>query len=457
VNAGRSIDEANFPGFAKSKQPPRVSVPRLQGQNIQGCSTTDVMISSLRGEHRSRRSKEKNMKRTISMWLGLLAFAAVPVLAQAPPAAPTGKIHGHVVNPTGAAQSGGTISLSTDGGRSNKYTFAVDASGNYTGEAAPGTYTLVFRQKDTPPDKMVDSIDGVKIESGQDVNVDDDMSRQAFVDKLPEEQKKQLEEIRKHNSEALKANEVIKNLNADLKQVTADIKDADNARATAQQQLGASAQRTDVDAKEKEIKTAKYTEIESLMQKDTQVRPTEPVLFAYLGLGQAGQKKYDEAEASYKKVVELSANAKAPKPDILGMAHAGLGEIYARAGKVPEANAEYAEAAKVDPTKAAFYLRNEAVIFFQANNAQAQIAAAQEALKADPNQAVLYYIIGQGLVQNATVDPKTNKIILPPGCADAYQKYLELAPTGPYAADAQGILAQAGQKVSSTYKAEKKK
>jgi tetratricopeptide (TPR) repeat protein len=396
------------------------------------------------------------MKRNISLWLGLLAFAAVPVFAQAP-AEPTGKIHGHVVNPTGAAQTSGTISLSADGGHTSKYTFQVDATGSYTGEAAPGTYTVVFRQKDTPPDKMVDSIENIKVVAGQDVSADDDMSRQAFIDKLPEDQKKQLEEIRKHNSEALKANEVIKNLNADLKQVSQDIHDADGARAAAQQQLGASAAKPDLDAKEKEIKTAKYTEIESLMQKDTAVRPNEPVLWAYLGLAQAGMKKYDEAEASYKKCLELSSTAKTPKPDILGMANAGLGEIYARSGKVPEANAAYAEAAKADPTKAAFYLRNEAVIFFQAGNAQAQIAAAQEALKADPNQAVLYYIIGQGLVQNASVDSKTQKILLPPGCAEAYQKYLELAPTGPYAADAQGILAQAGQKVSSSYKAGKSK
>ncbi len=408
----------------------------------------------------SRRSKEKKMKRTISLWLGLLAFAAVPVLSQAPaaaPAGPTGKIHGRVTNPTGAPQTSGTISLSTDNGHSSKYTFQVDATGTYTGEAPPGTYTMIFRQKDTPPDKMVDSIENIKIAAGEDVQADDDMSRQAFIDKLPDEQKKQLEDIRKHNSEAIKANELIKNLNADLKQVTTDIHDADTARATAQQQLGATAAKADLDAKEKEIKTAKYTEIETLMQKDTQLKPTEPVLWAYMGLGEAGLKKYDEAEAAYKKTLELSQAAKTPKPDILGMANAGLGEIYARSGKVPEANAAYAEAAKVDPAKAAFYLRNEAVIFFQANNAQAQIAAAQEALKSDPNQAVLYYIIGQGLVQSATVDAKTNKIVLPPGCAEAYQKYLELAPTGPYAADAQGILAQAGQKVSSTYKAGKTK
>jgi tetratricopeptide (TPR) repeat protein len=382
------------------------------------------------------------MKRKISLWLGLLAFAAVPVLAQAPPAAgATGKIHGHVINPTGAPQTSGSVNLSTDAGRTTKYTFEVDAQGAYSGEAPAGTYTLIFRQKDTPPDKMVDSVENVKITAGEDVQVDDDMSRQAFVDKLPEDQKKALEEIRKHNSEALKTNEVIKNLNADLKTVTQDIKDADAARA----------------AKQKDVETAKFAEIETLMLKDTQLRPNEPILWAYLGLGQAGQKKYDEAEASYKKAIELASAAKTPKPEVLGMANSGLGEIYARSGKVPEANAAYAEAAKADPAKAAFYLRNEAVIFFQANNAQAQIAAAQEALKSDPNQPVLYYIIGQGLVQSATVDPKTNKIILPPGCAEAYQKYLELAPTGPYAADAQGILSQAGQKVNSSYKAGKSK
>ena len=36
------------------------------------------------------------------------------------------------------------------------------------------------------------------------------MSRKEFIDKLPAEQKKQLEELKKHNSEAMKANEIIK-------------------------------------------------------------------------------------------------------------------------------------------------------------------------------------------------------------------------------------------------------
>ena len=181
------------------------------------------------------------MKRTISLWLGLVAFAMVPVLAQTPAAAPTGKIHGHVTNPSGATQASGSVSLSSDGGHTSKYTFPVNASGDFTGEAAPGTYMVIFRQADTPPDKMVDSIENVKVVAGQDMSQDVDMSRQEFIDKLPPEAKKQAEEMKKHNSEALKVNAVIKGLNADLKVAVQDIKDADGARAAAVQQLGAGA------------------------------------------------------------------------------------------------------------------------------------------------------------------------------------------------------------------------
>jgi tetratricopeptide (TPR) repeat protein len=192
------------------------------------------------------------------------------------------------------------------------------------------------------------------------------------------------------------------------------------------------------------------------MTKDTTAKPDAAVLWAQLGLAQSGLKKYDAAETSYKKALEVDAASKKPVPAIQGMANAGLGEVYARSGKAPEANAAYDAAAKANPPSAGTYLRNEAVIFFQQGNAEAQVAAADEGIKNDPNDALLYYLKGQGLVQKATVDPKTNKIVLPDGCAEAYQKYLELAPNGPYSADAKGILDQAGQKISSTYKAGKK-
>ena len=406
------------------------------------------------------------MKRNLLLSLGVLAFAIAPAVAQQPAAPAAGtpvKVHGHITNPTGAPQSGGTVTYIDSahaaqgaGQNAERGTFPVDGQGNYTGEVPPGTYTIVYRGAEMAKDKEADRIDDIKVVAGADNVGDDDMSRQAYIDKLPEEQRKQLEDLRKKNSEALKANEVIKALNADLKQVAQDLKDADSAHAAAAQQLGASASKADLESKTNEIKTAKYTDIETLMTKDTGVRPQESVLWAYLGQSQVGLKKYDDAEASYKKALEADAAAKKQNPAVEGMSNAGLGEIYARTGKVAEANAAYDAAAKANPPSASMYLRNQAVIFFQSGNADAQVAAADIAIKNDPNDALLYYLKGQGLVGKATIDPKTQRIVLPEDCTAAYQKYLELAPTGPYAAEVQGILQQAGQKVTSSYKAGKK-
>jgi tetratricopeptide (TPR) repeat protein len=336
-----------------------------------------------------------------------------------------------------------------------KASFPVNASGDYSGEATPGTFMVVYRAADTPAGKMVDFLKSIKIVIGEDVTADIDMSRAEFINAMPADQKKQLEELKKVNAEAMKANQVINRLNADLKTVNQDVRDAENARATAAQALGAAATREAIEAKTEEIRTAKYGEIESLMTKDTTAKPDESILWTNLARAQSGLKKYDDAVTSYKKALDLEAVAKKPKPEVIGIANAGLGEAYARTGKVPEANAAFDAAAKADPTRAAFHLRNEAVIFFQERNGDAQVAAADEALKIDPNQPILYYIKGQGLIQKATIDPKTNRIVLPPDCTEAYQKYLSISPTGPYAAEVKGILDQAGQKVDSNYKAPK--
>ena len=403
------------------------------------------------------------MKRTLSLCLtlatlGLLTPALAPGHAQEAPATNTGKIHGRVINPTGQPQGGGAVSLSTDGGATMKYSFPVDQTGSYSGEAPQGTYMVIYRAADTPAGKMVDSIRGVKIVAGQDTAQDLDMSRQEYIDKMSPEEKKQLEELKKQNADAMKANVLINQLNADLKTVTQDQKDVDGASALASQALGANAQKADIAAKTAEIKTAKYNDIVSLMTKDTGAKPDEALLWTELGYGQAGldqlagQKQYDDAINSYKKAIDLETASKKPRPSVLGQAESGLGEVYARSGKVPEANAAFDAAAKANPASAQVYLKNQAIIFFQENNSAGMAAAADQAIKAapnanDPNLALLYYIKGQGLIANATPDPKNpTKIVLPPDCIAAYQKYLDLAPKGQFAADVTGILHDAGVK-----------
>jgi len=185
------------------------------------------------------------MKRNFSLWLGLLAFALLPALAQTPASTKSsGKIHGHLTNPAGAPQSGGTVTLMIVGTASGpgltartseKASFTVDANGDYAGEVAAGIYDAVYRSPGVPADKVTDESEKIKVTAGQDLALDFDMSRKDYIDKLSPDERKQLEEIRKKNSEAMKANETIKTINADLKTSVQNIHDAENAHATALQ------------------------------------------------------------------------------------------------------------------------------------------------------------------------------------------------------------------------------
>lgn len=226
----------------------------------------------------------------------------------------------------------------------------------------------------------------------------------------------------------------------------------------------------------------RFVDSEAMMSKVTSQNPTLILPWVELGLAQLGLKKYPEAENSFKmalgidpesvrrahtddfyqtsdKPTEVAAsatrnsrnavggsanNAQSRTPDIKGVSWASLGEIYAHQGKVKEAETAFDNAAAAFPVQAAQYRRNETIIFFQVGNADAQFAAAQKAIALDPTRAALYYFEGQALVLKATIDSATQKMLLPPGCAEAYQKYLELEPNGPYAADAKGVLTGAG-------------
>lgn len=366
--------------------------------------------------------------RKTNFWLvpifAALLSAALPAMAQPQPA----KIHGHVQDPAGTALKDGTVTLSSDEGKTAKYTFKVDDNGNYTGDnIAPGTYTLIYRNPDTPPDKVVDEFMDVKFAAGADILQDFDLSRPEYIAKLTPEQKKALDELKAKNAAVLKENSQIKNLNADLIKARQDNKDKN------------------------------YTEAESLMTRDSQAKPDAAVIWIELGIAQKGLKKYDDAVTSLKKGLELDAAAKKPNPDLQAAAGDALGEVYAMQGKVADSQAAYDAAAKADPKGAATRYSNEAIMMDRANQIDATVAAADKAIAADPSKPIPYYLKGKALINKASVDPKTGKIIAPPGCAEAYQKYLDLDPNGQFAADAKAVLAEMNTTVTSTYKTSTKK
>jgi tetratricopeptide (TPR) repeat protein len=378
-----------------------------------------------------------------------------------------GWISGLVTGPTGAPQNGGTISLSTDGGVTLRYNITVSPKGDYTGRVPLGEYTLVYRAPGTPDGKVTDLIHGVVILAGKGTVQDVDMTRQEFLDRLSPEQQDALRQMKEANDKAAATNKIIATINADLQTVNRDFADAANARATAIQTLGATASASDIDSMAGDIRVSKYSDIESLLSKATAEMPNEADLWIDLGRAQLGLKNYLDAETSFKKALDLISQAgnpspQAPSPDrqgannapeLVGAANAGLGEVYARTRMVDEANASIAAAIKADPAHAATYLRNLAVIFFQEKNVSAQIDAADEAIKANPQDAVLYFIKAQGLTVDAPIDPNTNKIKLSPECLVAFREYLGLAPTGEYAAQVTTILQNADLENTSSQSA----
>lgn len=381
--------------------------------------------------------------------VGGMLFAAIAALP-AQPGPDEGKIHGRVINPSGVPQKDGTVSLSVDGGVTLSYNFPVSSSGDYSGQAPPGEYTAVYRAPDTPEGKIVDYVSGVEVVAGQDTAQNIDMTRQEFVARLSPEQQSQLQALREANaSSAVDARRSAFSIEADLEIVNLDFEAAENARASAVQNVRAAPADAGVDETAAEIENAKLSEIETLMRKDTSADPKEPVLWINLARAQTGLENYLDAEANFKKALDLALKADPARPEVVGAAEAGLGEVYARTLMVDEANAAFDAAAKADPQNAARYLRNQALIFYDARNFSAQIDAADKAIKANPNEAILYYIKAAGLAEDARVDAETNKLVLQPGCADAFRKYLQLAPDGPHAAEVAAILKRAGEEANT--------
>jgi hypothetical protein len=300
--------------------PLRLSIRQLSRDCIKPSVFWILDLDSGATEIRKRAPQQKTMIRASSIWLGLLAIAFLPLLAQTQES--TGRIHGHVTNPTGASQSGGTVTLAAPGAgmQDDEGSFPVDNNGNYVGQASLGTYTVIYRTLEMTSDRKADKADNVEIVAGQDTLQDIDMSRREYVDALPADQRRPLEELKRHNSEAMKANDVIRGLHADLRIVTQDLKDADSAS-------------------DAETKAAKYGEAEALMLRDTQAKPDASILWAQLGQAQLGLMKFREAESSFTKTLELESVSTRPNPQIQSLANTKLAQIHAGTSMVAGTNA----------------------------------------------------------------------------------------------------------------------
>ena len=173
-----------------------------------------------------------------------------------------------------------------------------------------------------------------------------------------------------------------------------------------------------------------------------------PVVLAHEAQAYDHAKMYDQAIATYQKILATNPND--------ASAHNGLGAVYAAQNKLPEAQAEFQKAAQLDPAGAAKAYYNEGAILSNAGKMEEAAAAFKQATTADPKFADAYFLEAQALMGKATVG-SDGKVVPAPGTVEALNTYLQLDPKGKYADSAQAMLQSVTGTVTTDVKSRKKK
>lgn len=312
----------------------------------------------------------------------------------------------------------------------------------------PGKYTVTLSKDD----KVLDTQKNFNVDLGENqYDVDLKAAQEQSIQQAAKQQGVSAEQIKQQQEQQAKAeqyNSKIKDVNAKLNQVNDMLK----------------------------AQPPQYDQAIAQLNEIAQVVPNEDVIWYRLGSAYLDSaktqtdpaektKRNTEAYNDLQKAVELKKNppaGAAPKNPAnqaqdsqkLAAYYDNLGAASARLGKTDEAMNDYKEAAQVNPAGAAGYYFNLGAILTNtatdANGKKAAADAFDKAIAADPNKADAYYWKGSNLIALATAD-SAGKLSAPQGTVEAFQKYIELQPTGPHAEEAKQMLAALNQKVETSY------
>jgi tetratricopeptide (TPR) repeat protein len=177
----------------------------------------------------------------------------------------------------------------------------------------------------------------------------------------------------------------------------------------------------------------KYDDAIAGFGKAAESQPTCFACFYNIGYAYAQKKDYDNAETNYKKAIELKAD--------YSDAYAGLASIYNAQRKFDQAAAASSKVAELSSTLGAAggaggggadALFNQGVVLWNGGKVADAKKAWEGAIAANPNHSEAHYQLGMALVNEGNLA----------GATTEFETYLKLAPDGPNAATAKGLVAQ---------------
>jgi len=364
------------------------------------------------------------MKRFHKSWalVAILTAALAGVLAPQA-AAQTGSISGSIMDVNGKPWADVVIRAVSDQGA--KQEIKTDSGGKFSlPNLRSGIYS-VFVVFPPPNDKQAPYETKCRVQSGEDAKVDinfqDVVAKQGAAAqeqvKKAEEAKSKMEGLKAHFNAGNALIDQEKQAKIDLQKAPADQRDALKQKLA---DLG--------DQAAKEFQEA----AKNLVEKD----PNAHLVWFKLGEAYDTAGRNDDAAQAYQQAI-------AGKPDVPGY-YNNLGNVLARAGKIEEAKAAYTKSAELDPPNAATAWRNFGISLYNANRLGDAVEPLQKAADLDPKNAQTWYLLGASLVYKMTTKKVGDKEVVQfaPGTIEAYQKAVELDPSGTWGQQAKQGLEQ---------------
>jgi tetratricopeptide (TPR) repeat protein len=314
----------------------------------------------------------------------------------------------------------GVIVIIQNKATGGKFTVKADKKGNYLQVGlTPGTYTISVQ---SPEQTYVWG--DVRMEAGEEKVLDMNF-KQALEKNLQYQQQKQKEEEEAKKFEGLKEH------------FEAGVKALQQAELVHSQVLRAPADQRS--ALQQQVASLSQTAITEFQQAQQAASPTDPnmhTILANMAKAYETAGKYDEAVAAIQKAIELKPDQ--PPYYIL------LGTDEAHLGKLTEAGAACSKAATLQPANAGVCWRNIGIVLINSGDMKGAVDPLRKSTEVDPKNPDGWYWLGSSLLAAMDYKQVGSKIeyIVQPGTAEAFQKYLELAPNGPYAPSAKQALDQ---------------